>query len=125
MAEQIVSVADSDFDREVIQASRTQPVMVDFWAEWCRPCLMLAPTVEQIAREYAGRVKVLKMNVDENMNTPARFNIRSIPTLLIFKDGKVAGQIVGAVPADNIRRPSTACSSEARPLRALLAPRSA
>jgi thioredoxin 1 len=104
MAEQIVSVADSDFDREVIQASRTQPVMVDFWAEWCRPCLMLAPTVEQIAREYAGRVKVLKMNVDENMNTPARFNIRSIPTLLIFKDGKVAGQIVGAVPAEHIRR---------------------
>lgn len=104
MAETIRSIADADFDREVVERSRQQPVLVDFWAEWCRPCLMLAPTVEQIAQEYAGRLTVVKMNVDENLRTPGRFNIRSIPTLLVFRNGEVAEQIVGAVPADHIRR---------------------
>jgi len=78
--------------------------MVDFWAEWCRPCHMLAPTVAEIAAEYAGRLKVVKLNVDENMNAAGRFNIRGIPTLLIFKGGQVADQIVGAVPKEEISK---------------------
>ena len=85
-------------------ASKTQPVMVDFWAEWCRPCHMLAPTVAEIAKDYAGKLKVMKLNVDENVNSAGSFNIRGIPTLLIFKGGQVAEQIVGAVPKDQISK---------------------
>jgi thioredoxin 1 len=88
----------------VIDASNTQPVMVDFWADWCRPCHMLAPTVAEIAQDYAGRLKVVKLNVDENVNSAGRFNIRGIPTLLIFKGGQVAEQVVGAVPRDQIEK---------------------
>ena len=102
MAENIAAVSDSSFQSDVIEASKTQPVMVDFWADWCRPCHMLTPTVEEIAKEHAGRLKVVKMNVDENMNTPGKFNIRGIPTLLIFKGGQVAEQVVGAVPKEQI-----------------------
>lgn len=102
MAENLRSVTDADFETEVIAASKSGPVMVDFWAEWCRPCHMLAPTVEEIARQYAGKLKVVKMNVDENINAPGRFNIRGIPTLLLFRDGQVADQIVGAVPKEQI-----------------------
>lgn len=98
------SVTDGNFESEVLSASKAQPVMVDFWAEWCRPCHMLAPTVDQIAQEYTGKLKVVKMNVDENASSPSRYNIRGIPTLLIFKDGEVADQIVGAVPKDQIQR---------------------
>jgi len=79
-------------------------VMVDFWAEWCRPCHMLAPTVDEIAAQYAGKLKVYKMNVDENPTTPMKFNIRGIPTLLIFKGSQVADQLVGAVPKDQIEK---------------------
>jgi len=104
MAEIVSSVTDSAFQSEVIEASKTQPVMVDFWAEWCRPCLALAPTVAEIAKDYAGKLKVLKMNVDENINTPGQFNIRSIPTLLLFKGGQIAEQIVGALPKDQITK---------------------
>ncbi len=104
MAGNIQSVADSSFQADVIEASKTQPVMVDFWAEWCRPCLVLAPTVEEIAQEYAGKLKVLKMNVDENLVFPSQFNIRGIPTLLIFKGGRVADSLVGAVPKDQIEK---------------------
>jgi thioredoxin 1 len=88
----------------VIEASKAQPVMVDFWAEWCRPCLMLAPTVAEVATAYAGKIKVVKLNVDENANAAGKFNIRGIPTLLIFKGGQVAEQIVGAVPKDQITK---------------------
>jgi thioredoxin 1 len=102
MSENVQAVSDANFQTEVIDASKTQPVMVDFWAEWCRPCHMLAPTVEEIAKENAGKLKVLKMNVDENMNFPGKFNIRGIPTLLVFKGGQLADQIVGAVPKDQI-----------------------
>ena len=102
MADNVQAVSDASFQAEVIDASKTQPVMVDFWAEWCRPCHMLSPTVEEIARENAGKLKVVKMNVDENMGAPPRYNIRGIPTLLIFKGGQVADQIVGAVPKDQI-----------------------
>ncbi len=102
MAENIPAVSDASFQADVIEASKSQPVMVDFWADWCRPCHMLTPTVEEIAKEHAGKIKVVKLNVDENMNTPGKFNIRGIPTLLIFKGGQVAEQVVGAVPKEQI-----------------------
>lgn len=76
--------------------------MVDFWAEWCAPCRALSPTVDEIARENAGKLKVVKLNVDENINAAGKFNIRGIPTLLVFKGGQVADQIVGAVPKEQI-----------------------
>ncbi len=104
MAENVHAVNDNDFQAEVIDASKNQPVMVDFWAEWCRPCHMLAPTVAEIANDYSGKLKVVKLNVDENMTAPGRFNIRGIPTLLIFKGGQVADQIVGAVPKEQITK---------------------
>ncbi len=104
MAENIRSVTDNDFQTEVIEASKTQPVMVDFWADWCRPCHMLAPTVAEIASDYNGKLKVVKLNVDENVDAAGRFNIRGIPTLLIFKGGQVADQIVGAVPKEQIQK---------------------
>ena len=104
MAENISNVTDSSFQAEVIDASNTQPVMVDFWADWCRPCHMLSPTVSEIANDYAGRLKVVKLNVDENVNSASRFNIRGIPALLIFKGGQVADQIVGAVPKEQISK---------------------
>jgi thioredoxin 1 len=104
MAENIQAVSDASFQADVIEASKTQPVIVDFWADWCRPCHMLSPTVEEIAREHAGKIKVVKINVDENMDSPGRFNIRGIPTLLVFKGGQVADQIVGAVPKEQIEK---------------------
>jgi thioredoxin 1 len=104
MADNISSVTDTSFQSEVIEASNAQPVMVDFWADWCRPCHMLAPTVAEIANEYAGKLKVVKLNVDENVNSAGRYNIRGIPTLLIFKSGQVADQIVGAVPKEQISK---------------------
>jgi thioredoxin 1 len=104
MADNVASVSDGTFQNEVIEASKTQPVLVDFWAVWCRPCLALAPTVAEIANEYSGKLKVMKMNVDDNINTPGQFNIRGIPTLLLFKDGQIAEQIVGALPKDQITK---------------------
>jgi thioredoxin 1 len=104
MAENIPNVTDNSFQAEVIDASNSQPVMVDLWADWCRPCHMLAPTVAEIAQDYTGRLKVVKMNVDENVNAAGKFNIRGIPTLLIFKGGQVADQIVGAVPKEQIAK---------------------
>jgi len=93
MSELVNEVSDQKFESEVMNAP--VPVMVDFWATWCAPCRMLAPVVETIAEQYKGRVKVLKMNVDDNPATPGKYNIRSIPTLLFFKDGVVKEQIVG------------------------------
>lgn len=104
MSEHVNKVTDGDFQAQVLDASKSQPVMVDFWAEWCRPCHMLAPTVDAIAAQYAGKLNVYKMNVDENPTTPMKFNIRGIPTLLIFKGGHVADQLVGAVPRDQIEK---------------------
>lgn len=100
----VAAVSDANFQNDVIEASKTQPVIVDFWASWCRPCLMLSPTVEELAREHAGKVKVVKLNVDENINTPGKYNIRGIPTLLVFKGGQVADQVVGAVPKEQIEK---------------------
>lgn len=104
MADNVTNVTDSTFQSEVIEASKSQPVMVDFWAEWCRPCLMLAPAVAEVATAYQGKIKVVKLNVDENQNSAGQFNIRGIPTLLIFKGGQVAEQVVGAVPRDQIEK---------------------
>ena len=95
MSELIVHTTDADFDTDVIKAE--QPVLLDFWAEWCGPCRMIAPVLEQIAAESADKLKVVKLNIDENPQTPAKFNIRSIPTLLLFNRGSVAAQQVGAV----------------------------
>jgi len=102
MSDILKAVTDASFQSDVIEASKTQPVVVDFWADWCRPCHMLTPTVEEIAREHEKSVKIVKLNVDENMNVPGKYSIRGIPTLLVFKDGQVADQIVGAQPKENI-----------------------
>src|ERR1700682_2373426 len=104
MADNVSSVTDSTFQAEVIDASKTKPVMVDYCSKWCRPCLMLAPTVAEIAAAYEGKIKVIKLNVDENTNSAGKFNISGIPTLLIFKGGQVAEQVVGAVPRDQIEK---------------------
>jgi thioredoxin 1 len=100
----IQSATDGNFEAEVLTASNSQPVMVDFWAEWCRPCHMLAPTVAEIAHDYAGKLKVMKLNVDEAMNSAGRYRVQGIPTLLLFKNGQVVEQIVGAVPKEQITK---------------------
>lgn len=101
MAGQFVTeVNDADFEELVLKSD--QPVLVDFWAAWCGPCRALAPVVDQVASENSGRLKVMKMDVDRNNATPGRYGIRGIPALLLFKDGKVAEQIVGFVPKDTI-----------------------
>jgi thioredoxin 1 len=98
----IVELSDESFDRDVLKSE--QPVMVDFWAAWCGPCKALAPIVEEVANAYNGKIKVGKMDVDKNVATPQRYGIRGIPTLLIFKDGKVQEQIVGYVPKETIQK---------------------
>ncbi|HZZ91778.1 MAG TPA: thioredoxin TrxA [Usitatibacter sp.] len=95
MSEKIVHVTDDTFEQEVLQSQT--PVLVDYWAEWCGPCKMIAPALDQIASEYAGRLKVAKLNIDENQATPPRYNIRGIPTLMLFKNGNLEATKVGAV----------------------------
>ena len=92
----VLEVSDQSFEQEVIKSAT--PVLIDFWAPWCGPCKAIAPVVEQLAGEYAGRLKVVKMNVDDNPQTPSRYGVRGIPNLLVIKGGQVADQIVGAVP---------------------------
>ena len=94
------AVTDTSFDQDVVKASNL--VLVDFWAEWCGPCRALAPKLEEIASEMAAHVKVLKMNIDENPQTPGQFGIRGIPAMLLFKDGKQVGELVGNQPKDSI-----------------------
>jgi len=91
-----IEITDATFDKEILKSDK--PALIDFWAPWCGPCRAVAPIVEELAGEYEGRVKVAKMNVDENQNTPAQYGIRGIPTLLLFKGGQLVGQIVGAQP---------------------------
>jgi len=100
MAENLIEFTDDNFDTEVLKSNL--PVLVDFWAEWCGPCKMIAPIVEEIASDYAGKVKVGKVNVDFNNQVAMQYGIRGIPALLVFKGGAVANQIVGAVPKNNI-----------------------
>ena len=95
MSQSILHVTDSSFEQDVLKSPT--PVLLDFWAEWCGPCKMIAPILDEIAADYAGRVIVAKMNVDENPRTPMKFNVRGIPTLILFKDGRAEGQKIGAV----------------------------
>ena len=111
MASQFVSeVNDAEFEQSVLKSDT--PVLVDFWAAWCGPCRALAPIVDQVASEYQGKLKVMKMDVDRNNATPGRYGIRGIPALLIFKDGKIADQIVGYVPKDTIDKSVTKVLAE-------------
>lgn len=95
MSNAIVYVSDSTFDSEVLQSAT--PVLVDYWAEWCGPCKMIAPILDDVAKEYAGKLKVAKLNIDENQETPPKYGIRGIPTLMLFKNGNVEAIKVGAL----------------------------
>jgi thioredoxin 1 len=102
MAGNVVEVSDAEFESSIIQSDK--PALVDFWAEWCQPCKMLAPVVEEIAGEYIDKVRVAKVNVDDNPATATKFGIRGIPTLLLFKEGKVVQQLVGVKPKGDITK---------------------
>ena len=95
MSEHILHVTDASFEQDVLQAQT--PVLVDYWAEWCGPCKMIAPILDEVAKEYAGRLKVAKLNIDDNPKTPGEYGIRGIPTLHLFKGGNVEAQKVGAL----------------------------
>jgi thioredoxin 1 len=95
VSDQITHTSDADFERDVLNADR--PVLLDFWAEWCGPCKMIAPILGAIAEDYQDRLRIVKLNIDENPQTPPKYNIRGIPTLLLFRNGSVAAQQVGAV----------------------------
>jgi thioredoxin 1 len=95
VSEKIIHITDDNFEQEVLQSNT--PVLVDYWAEWCGPCKMIAPALDQIASEYQGRLKVAKLNIDENQSTPPKYGIRGIPTLMLFKNGNVEATKVGAL----------------------------
>ena len=95
-----LETGDTSFEKDVLKSEG--PVLVDFWAEWCGPCRMVGPIVEELAKEYEGKIKVAKMDVDKNRQTPAKFGIRNIPTLIFFKNGEVAQTIIGAQPKGNL-----------------------
>ena len=100
MSEHVMDVTDASFEQDVLKAP--VPVLVDFWASWCGPCRMIGPIVEELAKEYKDRVKVAKMNVDDNTGTPAQYAVRGIPALLFFKNGELVDQIIGAVPKTQV-----------------------
>ena len=95
MSDQIIHTSDASFEQEVLQSA--VPVLVDYWADWCGPCKMIAPILDEVAKEYEGRIKVAKLNIDENQNTPPKYGIRGIPTLMLFKNGNVEATKVGAL----------------------------
>lgn len=99
-SEKVMAFTDANFDRDVLQSDI--PVLVDFWATWCAPCKAIAPLIDAVADEYAGKVRVGKVNVDENQATPGKYGVRGIPTLILFKGGVVVDQIVGAVPKSQL-----------------------
>ena len=101
-AENVQTFTDSNFDQTVLQNG--QPVLVDFWAEWCGPCKRLGPTIDQLASEYAGKVTIGKLNVDENPNTAIRFQIRGIPAVMLFKGGQIVESVVGLAPKEDFKR---------------------
>lgn len=95
-SDNIVHLSDSNFEADVLKSG--EPVLVDFWASWCGPCKAIAPALEELADQFAGQVKIAKINVDENPATPSNYGVRGIPTLILFKDGVIVDQVVGAVP---------------------------
>jgi thioredoxin 1 len=95
-SDNIVHLSDSSFEADVLKSG--EPVLVDFWASWCGPCKAIAPTLDELADQFAGQVKIAKLNVDENPATPSNYGVRGIPTLILFKNGEILDQVVGAVP---------------------------
>ena len=108
----LLAVSDESFEREVLQSPT--PVLIDFWAPWCGPCRAIAPVVEELARDYAGKLKVVKMNVDDNPRTPMKYGVRGIPNLIVFEGGQMREQIVGAVPKAALVKAVTKVLHEAR-----------
>ncbi len=108
----LLAVSDESFEREVLQSPT--PVLIDFWAPWCGPCRAIAPVVEELAREYAGKLKVVKMNVDDNPRTPTKYGVRGIPNLIVFEGGQLREQIVGAVPKAQLVKAVSKVLDEAR-----------
>src|SRR5689334_18993202 len=102
MSQYVQEVTDQDFEQDVLKAE--VPVLVDFWAEWCQPCKMLAPTVEAVAQKYDGKAKFVKVNVDDSPQTPQRYGIKGIPTLILFKSGSEAERVVGVTSKENVSR---------------------